>query len=224
MERHQRLHQRYQKGAVMKAFAQHRGVALPLMTENINTDVIIPSREMKRVSKAGLASGLFANIRYEDGKRQPDSAFLLNQPAYSNASILLLGSNAGCGSSREHAVWALRDYGFRVIIAESFASIFFDNCVANSILPVILTRDILIHISDWVRSDPKVNLVDVNLAQSTVAIEGATFSFEIGALARRMLKDGLSPIDLTLEYRETIEAFAKEDAQKRPWLYDTKLH
>ena len=104
----------------MKQFAQHRGVALPLMTENINTDVIIPSREMKRVSKAGLANGLFANIRYKDGKRQPDSDFLLNQPAYSTASILLLGRNAGCGSSREHAVWALRDYGFRVIIAESF--------------------------------------------------------------------------------------------------------
>ena len=82
----------------------------------------------------------------------------------------------------------------------------------------------MIHISDWVRSDPKVNLVDVNLAQCTVAIEGATFSFEIGALAHRMLKDGLSPIDLTLEYRDNIEAFAKEDAQKRPWLYDTNFH
>ena len=208
----------------MKAFAQHRGVALPLMTENINTDVIIPSREMKRVSKAGLASGLFANIRYADGKRQPDSDFLLNQPAYSNASILLLGHNAGCGSSREHAVWALWDYGFRVVIAESFASIFFDNCVANSILPVILPRDTLIHISDWVRSDPKVNLVDVNLAQSTVAVEGTIFSFEIDALARRMLTHGLSPIDLTLEYRDTIKAFATKDAQKRPWLYDTTLY
>ena len=208
----------------MKAFAQHRGVALPLMTENINTDVIIPSREMKRVSKAGLASGLFANIRYADGKRQPDSDFLLNQPAYSNASILLLGHNAGCGSSREHAVWALWDYGFRVVIAESFASIFFDNCVANSILPVILPRDTLIHISDWVRSDPKVNLVDVNLTQSTVAVEGTIFSFEIDALARRMLTHGLSPIDLTLEYRDTIKAFATKDAQKRPWLYDTTLY
>ncbi|MDC0959625.1 3-isopropylmalate dehydratase small subunit, partial [Planktomarina temperata] len=104
-------------------------VALPLMTENINTDVIIPSREMRRVSKVGLADGLFANIRYTNGKRQPDTNFLLNQTDYSNASILLLGRNAGCGSSREHAVWALWDYGFRVVIAESFASIFFDNCV-----------------------------------------------------------------------------------------------
>jgi len=124
----------------MRAFTQHRGVALPLMTENINTDVIIPSREMQRVSKAGLADGLFANIRYTNGKRQPDTNFLLNQTDYSNASILLLGRNAGCGSSREHAVWALWDYGFRVVIAESFASIFFDNCVANGILPVVLPQ------------------------------------------------------------------------------------
>lgn len=207
----------------MKAFTKHRGVALPLMSENINTDVIIPSREMKRVSKAGLADGLFANIRYADGKRQPDPDFLLNQPDYSNASVLLLGRNAGCGSSREHAVWALWDYGFRVVIAESFASIFFDNCVANGILPVVLPRDTLNRISDWVRSDPQLSQIEVNLAQSTVKADGDVFSFEIGALARRMLEHGLSPIDLTLENRNTIEAFAREDAVKRPWLYGVNV-
>lgn len=203
----------------MRAFTQHRGVALPLMTENINTDVIIPSREMQRVSKAGLADGLFANIRYTNGKRQPDINFLLNQTDYSNASILLLGRNAGCGSSREHAVWALWDYGFRVVIAESFASIFFDNCVANGILPVVLPRDNLNRISDAVRSDPQLNQIEVDLAQSTVKVERDSFLFEIRGLARRMLEHGLSPIDLTMENRNIIEAFAKEDATKRPWLY-----
>lgn len=203
----------------MRAFTQHRGVALPLMTENINTDVIIPSREMQRVSKAGLADGLFANIRYTNGKRQPDINFLLNQTDYSNASILLLGRNAGCGSSREHAVWALWDYGFRVVIAESFASIFFDNCVANGILPVVLLRDNLNRISDAVRSDPQLNQIEVDLAQSTVKVERDSFLFEIRVLARRMLEHGLSPIDLTMENRNIIAAFAKEDATKRPWLY-----
>lgn len=203
----------------MKAFTQHRGVALPLMTDNINTDVIIPSREMKRVSKAGLADGLFANIRYADGKRQPDPDFLLNHSDYSNASILLLGRNAGCGSSREHAVWALWDYGFRVVIAESFASIFFANCVANGILPVVLPRDSINRISDAVRSYPQRNRIEVDLAQSTVTVKQDGYQFEIRGLARHMLEHGLSPIDLTLEYSNIIKAFAKEDAQKRPWLY-----
>ncbi len=203
----------------MKAFAAHKGVALPLMIDNINTDVIIPSREMKRVSKTGLAEGLFANIRYTDNKRQPEPAFLMNKPEYAGASVLLLGRNAGCGSSREHAVWALADYGFRVVIAESFASIFYDNCVANGILPVRLSRPALNLIAERVCIDAQRNLVLADLTSTTLTVCGESFSFEIAPLAHRMLQNGLSPIDLTLEDLDLIESFACRDAVQRKWLY-----
>ncbi|MHA3979320.1 3-isopropylmalate dehydratase small subunit [Halovulum sp. GXIMD14794] len=202
----------------MKGFTAHTGVALPLMTDNMNTDVIIPSREMKRVSKAGLADGLFGNIRYADGKRQPDPEFLLNRAEYADASVLMLGRNAGCGSSREHAVWALVDYGFRVVLAESFATIFHDNCVANGILPVVLPRAALDGIAGWVAGDPQARRVTADLNAGRVEANGA-HEFEIAPLARRMLIEGLSPIDLTLEDRPLIEAFAAEDRARRGWLY-----
>ena len=202
----------------MRGFTAHTGVALPLMTDNMNTDVIIPSREMKRVSKAGLADGLFANIRYADGKRQPDPAFLLNRAEYADASVLMLGRNAGCGSSREHAVWALADYGFRAVLAESFATIFHDNCVANGIVPVALPRATLDRIADWVMDNPSERQVTVDLSAGHVEADGAHV-FEIAPLAQRMLIEGLSPIDLTLEDRPLIDAFTEADRARRGWLY-----
>ncbi|MSU90909.1 3-isopropylmalate dehydratase small subunit [Rhodobacteraceae bacterium 2CG4] len=203
----------------MKSFTTHDGVALPLMTDNMNTDVIIPSREMKRVSKAGLADGLFANFRYADGKREPAPGFLLNQPDYAKASVLMLGRNAGCGSSREHAVWALADYGFRVVIAETIASIFHDNCVANGILPVALPRAALDRIAAWTSDDPQGRRVRTDLKTCRVEAAGAAYDFEIAPLARRMLLKGLSPIDLTLQDISLIETFSKTDRQCRGWLY-----
>lgn len=202
----------------MRAFSTHKGVALPLMIDNLNTDVIIPSREMKRVSKAGLADGLFANIRYADGKRQPNPEFLLNRADYAGASVLLLGRNAGCGSSREHAVWALADYGFRVVIAESFASIFHDNCVANGILPVTLPRVALNRMAEWVSDSPKERCVAADLEACRVTAD-KMYPFEIAPLAHRMLLEGQSPIDLTLEDRPLIDAFTEADRARRGWLY-----
>ncbi|MBF9040929.1 3-isopropylmalate dehydratase small subunit [Rhodobacterales bacterium LSUCC0387] len=203
----------------MKPFTNHIGVALPLLADNLNTDVIIPSREMKRVSKVGLANGLFANIRYSDGNRKPDPEFLLNHPNYHTASILILGRNAGCGSSREHAVWALADYGFRVVLAESFASIFYNNCVANGVLPITLDRSSIEAIADWVRIDPTSHHLSANLEKCTLETVDNSFEFVITPLARRMLLNGLAPIDLTLEDKVLIDCFIAEDMRERQWLY-----
>ena len=203
----------------MKPFTNHSGIALPLLTDNLNTDVIIPSREMKRVSKVGLANGLFANIRYSDGNRKPDPEFLLNHPNYHTASILILGRNAGCGSSREHAVWALADYGFRVVLAESFASIFYNNCVANGVLPITLDRSSIEAIADWVRIDPTSHHLSANLEKCTLETVDNSFEFVITPLARRMLLNGLAPIDLTLEDKVLIDCFIAEDMRERQWLY-----
>ena len=203
----------------MKPFTNHMGVALPLLADNLNTDVIIPSREMKRVSKVGLANGLFANIRYSDGNRKPDPEFLLNHPNYHTASILILGRNAGCGSSREHAVWALADYGFRVVLAESFASIFYNNCVANGVLPITLDRSLIEAIADWVRINPTSHHLSANLEKCTLETLDNSFEFVITPLARRMLLNGLAPIDLTLEDKGLIDCFIAEDMRERQWLY-----
>ena len=125
----------------MQPFAAHCGVAAPLLRSNVDTDAIIPSREMGRVSKRGLSIGLFANWRYADPRaRIPNPEFVLNQPAYAGASILLGGDNFGCGSSREHAVWALAEFGIRAILAPSFGAIFQKNCIANGLLPARLSR------------------------------------------------------------------------------------
>jgi 3-isopropylmalate/(R)-2-methylmalate dehydratase small subunit len=203
----------------MKPFTNHSGIALPLLTDNLNTDVIIPSREMKRVSKVGLANGLFANIRYSDGNRKPDPEFLLNHPNYCAASILILGRNAGCGSSREHAVWALADYGFKVVVAESFASIFYNNCVANGVLPITLDRPSIEAITEWVRMNPTSHHLSVNLEKCTLDTTDNSFDFVISPLARRMLLNGLAPIDLTLEDKGLIDRFIADDMRRRQWLY-----
>lgn len=198
---------------------KHSGITAPMLEDNINTDAIIPSREMKRVSKKGLADGLFANLRYTDMGRDPKPDFILNQPQYSGATILLFGANAGCGSSREHAVWALKDYGIRAIIAESFASIFQGNCVTNGIMPITLPRDQLNAIAQWVARDPQKNLLDLQLEQQTVGYDGLCIPFNIEPAMRRVLLDGLSPIDETLTHSAEIDGYFSQDRLNRPWLY-----
>lgn len=196
-------------------------VAAPLVRDNIDTDAIIPSREMTAVSKQGLGVGLFAGLRYRAiGSREPQPDFVLNQPAYIGAEILLGGDNFGCGSSREHAAWALADYGFRAVIASSFNPIFRGNCVRNGIVPIVLQRPVIEAIAADVARDPQARRVTIDLPRQRVQnVMGAGWTFEIDAEAKAMLVAGLDAIDLTLTHRDTIGAFRIADAARRPWAY-----
>ena len=203
----------------MQPFARHRGIAAPLLRDNVDTDAIIPSRHMRRVSKRGLGAGLFANWRYADvGARLPNSQFVLNQPAYSGASILLSGDNFGCGSSREHAVWALRDFGFRAIFAPSFGAIFRKNCIANGLLPGTIPTAALSALADWVKTAPQENLLAVDLAAGKIATASTEVAFAIRPADRRRLLQGLDPIAYTLTTIARIEAFEKARFAAYPWV------
>ena len=179
----------------------------PLLRDNIDTDAIIPSREIRSVGKTGLADGLFAAWRYKAGTREPDPAFILNNPRYANSAILLGGANFGCGSSREHAVWALHEYGVRVVIAPGFAPIFAGNAVRNGILPVVL---------DAAFVDA---LLTVDLAAQTVVQGARAWTFGIAAEAKAILLGGLDAIDLTLANAAAIAAWTARDQAARPWIY-----
>jgi 3-isopropylmalate/(R)-2-methylmalate dehydratase small subunit len=205
----------------MRAFTTLQGVAAPLIRPNIDTDAIIPSREMKGVSKTGLADGLFAGWRYlNEAKRIPDPNFVLNQPAYAGATILLGGENFGCGSSREHAVWALAEYGFRAILAPSFAPIFENNCLRNGVLAVRLSAAVIDQIAASAASDPQTERVGIDLpAQTVTAPDGAAAGFDINPEAKEMLVRGLDAIGLTLTMSDTIAAFRARDRSLRPWAY-----
>ncbi len=203
----------------METFTVHQGVAAPLLRANIDTDAIIPSREMKLVSKTGLSGGLFAGWRYLDAAtRTSDPAFVLNQAEFAGASILLAGANFGCGSSREHAVWALREYGIRAIVAPSFGAIFQTNCIRNGILPVVLNEAEVALLAE----QPGSHRLTVDLQrQVVVAPDGQTWHFEIAAAQREMLLEGLDPVALTLRLDAQITAFQTRDRAQRPWIYLT---
>jgi len=192
-------------------FTSLTSVAVPLLRDNIDTDAIIPSREMKSTGKTGLAGGLFAGWRYLDAARTPNPDFVLNQPRFQAGALLLAGSNFGCGSSREHAVWALAEYGIRCIIAQSFAPIFASNCVRNGIVPVVLPGDIIAMLAG--------KTLSVDLAAQSVRCDGQSWSFDIAAGDKAMLLQGLDAIDLTLKHQDAIAAFHRHDRVKRPWVY-----
>ena len=192
----------------MKAFGTLTSIAIPLIRDNVDTDAIIPSNEIRSTGKTGLKDGLFAAWRYLDvDARTPDPEFQLNQAACAGAQILLSGVNFGCGSSREHAVWALAEYGIKCIIAESFAPIFRNNCVRNGILPVVLPKADIAQLAE--------RIVTVELAAQRVSGTG----FEIDAEAKVMLLEGLDAIDLTLKHRAIIAAWQAADNAQRPWVY-----
>lgn len=196
----------------MRPFTTLTSRVIPLLRDNVDTDAIIPSREMKSTGKTALADGLFAPWRYLDAEaRTPDPTFSLNLPDYADAAILAGGVNFGCGSSREHAVWALAEYGICCVIAESFAPIFRNNCVRNGIVPVILPKAVIAQLAG--------QTVTVDLEAQTAA----GHRFEIDAEAKAMLIEGLEAIDLTLKHHEAIAAWQVQDRAARPWVYLEKL-
>ncbi len=196
----------------MTPFTMLTSIAVPLIRDNVDTDTIIPSREMRSTGKTGLVDGLFAPWRYRDvATRDPDPAFCLNDPAFDGAQILLAGKNFGCGSSREHAVWALAEYGIRCIIAESFAPIFRNNCIRNGLLPIDCQRPV-----DRVFFG---QMMTIDLIAQTMSIPGRFRLFHIDDDSRAMLIEGLDAIDLTLKHRDAISAWQTEDKKVRPWIY-----
>jgi 3-isopropylmalate/(R)-2-methylmalate dehydratase small subunit len=201
-------------------FTELTAVAAVLQRDNIDTDAIIPSREIRAVSKTGLAEGLFANWRYLPGQgRTPDPTFVLNDPACRGSQILITGENLGCGSSREQAVWALVEYGFRALIAPSFNTIFQRNCVRNGILPARLGREAITKLAAWVIEDPQGHCPLVSLVTQRIVAGGESWSFEISPESRTALLEGLSEIEQTLKLGERIAAFQKTDRLQRPWVY-----
>lgn len=207
----------------MEPFITHTGVAAALLRPNIDTDAIIPSREMKTVGKTGLSGGLFAGWRYSDAAaRTPEPGFVLNQPAQAGTSILLAGENFGCGSSREHAVWALKEYGIRVVVAPSFGAIFAGNCIRNGLLPLVLPADRIAAIAAAVAPDPAMRRITVDLQACELRDPtGAVHGFELPASQREMLLSGLDPIGLTLTQDAAITDFETRDRASRPWIYLT---
>ncbi len=205
----------------MQPFTTFTGVAAPLLRPNIDTDAIIPSREMKSVSKQGLGEGLFAGWRYTSiTQRTLNSGFVLNDPAYAGATILLGGENFGCGSSREHAVWALAEFGFRAIIAPSFSPIFQNNCLRNGILAALAASNSIERLAEAIAPDPQRRLVSIDLqSQAIVNPEGGAVHFDIAEDAKAMLLEGLDAIALTLKSATEIEAFRAKDLLIRPWVY-----
>jgi 3-isopropylmalate/(R)-2-methylmalate dehydratase small subunit len=205
----------------VEPFTSLTAVALPLLRANVDTDAIIPSREIKTVGKSGLAAGLFAGWRYRGtDTAEPDPGFMLNQAPYRGARILLAGENFGCGSSREHAVWALREYGFRAIIAPSFAPIFFGNCLRNGVVAGRLGGEEIGALAAAVELDPVAHLVTVDLQRKVVSAEGAgPFDFQIDDRSRAMLLEGLDALEFALRRRPAVETYLAHDRRERPWIY-----
>ncbi|MFN4203096.1 MAG: 3-isopropylmalate dehydratase small subunit [Tabrizicola sp.] len=200
----------------MDKFTSLTGVAAPMPLVNIDTDMIIPKQFLKTIQRSGLGKNLFDEMRYtQDGKEIPD--FVLNQPAYRKAQILVAGDNFGCGSSREHAPWALLDFGIRCVISTSFADIFFNNCFKNGILPVVLPQDAVDHLMDDARKGANARITVDLESQTVTASDGTTFHFDVDPFKKHCLLNGLDDIGLTLEKAAAIDSYEKKAATLRPW-------
>ena len=200
----------------MEKFVRLTGVAAPLPVVNIDTDMIIPKDYLKTIKRTGLGTGLFAEARYkDDGSENPD--FVLNKPAYREAKILVAGDNFGCGSSREHAPWALLDFGIRCVISTSFADIFYNNCFKNGILPITVSPENLEKLMDDAdRGSNSTITVDLE-TQEIKGPAGGTIKYDIDAFRRHCMMNGLDDIGLTLEKGASINAYEKTAAVSRPW-------
>ena len=202
----------------MEAFTVLHGKAAPLDRVNVDTDQIIPKQYLKTIKRTGLREGLFTDWRYTSGG-SPVEGFVLNQPRYDGASILLARDNFGCGSSREHAPWALLDYGFRCIIAPSFADIFFNNCFKNGMLPVVLQNAEVDRLFQEVGTQPGYRLTVDLAAQTVTTPSGATFRFSVDPFRKDCLLNGLDEIGLTLQHAADIDAYEQRRKREAPWLF-----
>ena len=200
----------------MEKFTKLTGVAAPLPIVNIDTDMIIPKDYLKTIKRTGLGKGLFSEMRYnEDGSENPD--FVLNKPAYRKAQILVAGDNFGCGSSREHAPWALLDFGIRCVIATSFADIFYNNCFKNGILPIAVSQEDLDKLMDDAERGANSTLTIDLEAKEIRGPDGGVIHFDLDEFRRHCLLNGLDDIGLTMEKAPSIDVFEKRNAESRPW-------
>jgi 3-isopropylmalate/(R)-2-methylmalate dehydratase small subunit len=200
----------------MQKFTTLTGVAAPLKITNVDTDMIIPKQYLKTIERTGLGKGLFAEMRFrEDGSENPD--FVLNQPAYRKAEILVAEDNFGCGSSREHAPWALLDFGIRCVISTSFADIFYNNCFKNGILPIRVGREDLEKLMDDAERGANATITVDLEAQEIHGPDGGTVHFDIDAFRKHCLVNGLDDIGLTMVKAAKIGAFEAQAAAARPW-------
>ena len=201
----------------MEKFEKITGIAAPMPLINIDTDMIIPKNFLKTIKRSGLGINLFDEMRYDDNRDEiPD--FVLNKPAYRKAEIIVAGDNFGCGSSREHAPWAIKDFGICCVIAPSFADIFFNNCFKNGVLPIALPQEVV----DVLMKDAEKGAnarMEINLeAQQVTTSEGEVFSFEVDAFKKRCLLEGLDDISLTFQKVASIDKFESELSITRPWV------
>ncbi len=201
----------------MEKFTKLSATAAPLPMVNVDTDMIIPKQFLKTIKRTGLSKGLFYEMRYDEAGN-PKTDFVLDQPAYKGAKILVAGANFGCGSSREHAPWALLDAGIRCVIAPSFADIFYNNCFKNGILPIVLPQDqVDLLMDDAERGANAVITVDLE-SQTITGPDGGSLSFEVDGFRKHCLMNGLDDIGLTLEKSSKINSFEAERAASQPWL------
>lgn len=201
----------------MKPFRKLSAIAAPLPMINVDTDVIIPKQFLRTIKRSGLGKSAFFDIRYNlDGSEKPD--FVLNREPYRNAEILITGANFGCGSSREHAPWALLDFGIRCVIASSYSDIFYSNCFKNGILPVILPQEQVDELMKEAQENPDAP-IEVDLEKQVVT-RGNKFSFpfEVDSFRKHCLLNGLDEIGLTMEKEAHIASFEKDEKSKRPWI------
>ena len=215
----------------MKPFTVHKGLAAPLIRENIDTDAIIPKQFLKSIKRSGFGPNLFDEWRYldrgepgQDASNRPlNPDFVLNQPRYAGASVLVAGRNFGCGSSREHAPWALEQFGFRALIAPSFADIFFNNCYKNGLLPIVLPDSAVARIFDEIKAFPGYELTIDLPRQVVVKPDGAELPFEVQPFRKQCLVNGWDDIGLTLRHADKIRAFEAERLARMPWLTQRML-
>ena len=202
----------------MEKFTQLTGVAAPMPMINIDTDKIFPAIHLRTIERTGLAKHLFEEVRFRpDGSENPD--FVLNQKPYRNAEIIVAGDNFGCGSSREHAPWALQDFGIRAVIAPSFADIFFGNCYKNGMLPIVLKQEeIDVLMADAASDNARVLTIDLP-NQKVIRANGESFSFEINPTSKTQLLEGLDEIGQTLQRNAEIASFEQRQHQSQPWLW-----
>jgi 3-isopropylmalate/(R)-2-methylmalate dehydratase small subunit len=210
----------------MQAFTTHTGLVAPIDRDNVDTDAIIPKQFLKSIKRTGFGPNLFDEWRYLDvgepgmdlASRRPNPDFVLNQPRYQGASVLLARENFGCGSSREHAPWAIAQYGFRALIAPSFADIFFNNCFKNGLLPIVLPAEVVDGLFQEVLAQPGYQLTIDLEAQSIVKPDGSSIPFEVQAFRKYCLLGGFDDIGLTLRHADKIQAYEAQRLAEKPWL------